>query len=118
MPVDKPARAVIKNPNPISLTNFTVPSVFSPNNYLIIYAKVNYIHIMFVPVKYCFRRIRLYLIFIYASPLAPLQPVLPGTLDDFLAGEGSVIERGLRPLSELTSPFQTYKKSSMGNNPV
>jgi hypothetical protein len=51
-------------------------------------------------------------------PLPPLQPVVPAKPEDFLAGEGSLIERGLFPLSELTSPSQTDKKSSMGNNPV
>jgi hypothetical protein len=50
----------------------------------------------------------------YTSPLAPLQPALTGTPQDFLAGEGIVTERGLRPLSELTSPFQTLNKRAWG----
>jgi hypothetical protein len=44
---------------------------------------------------------------IYASPLTPLQPVLTGTPEDFLTGEGGVIGRGRSTLSELTSPSQT-----------
>jgi hypothetical protein len=40
------------------------------------------------------------------SPLTPLQPVLFRKPELFLAGEGSLRERGLRPLSE-TLPVAT-----------
>jgi hypothetical protein len=51
-------------------------------------------------------RFRLYLVVSYTSPLAPLQPILSSIAGDFLAGEGRLLERGLRLLSELTPPLK------------
>jgi hypothetical protein len=49
------------------------------------------------------------LLLIDTSPLTPLQPVFPGMPEDFLAGEGSVIERGLCLLQNpsLISPVSS-----------
>ena len=41
----------------------------------------------------------------FTSPLTPLQPVLADKPEDLLAGEGILIERGLRPLSLRTPAF-------------
>jgi hypothetical protein len=47
----------------------------------------------------------------YTSPLAPLQPVLAGKLEKLLAGEGRLIERGLKAPSLNSLPLSSLLKN-------
>jgi hypothetical protein len=46
----------------------------------------------------------------HTSPPPPLQPVLAGKPEDFLAGEGRLIERGLSAPSLKSLPLSNMSK--------